>query len=1185
MRTIFSALILLFASVSAVSANIGFTEPSVLLYGRVVQNTGGTPHLLQNGSMTLVLRNTDDAANTVTLDVTLAPTGTGDPAAFSYAVPLPLKVDPPAYELDEFIDLAPGGVLLDVVSVSVNGEVSTVANETDRQIFIAPEQRGLERRFDILAGGEAIDSNGDGIPDWWLDFYELTGDDRLAGTDTDGDGLGNLEEFELGTNPTASNVDPLLLTRETSVTREGVAGMALRVVDADTAPGDVSLILRSLPAGIEVRRAGTPLAVNATFSAADLEAGLLQIVHASGSGGVLGLTIDDETPAPKDVDLQLTVFDPSPTGSQQAALWLDARSLALSPGDPVGAWEDRSGRLDGSGTPRAFVQGDGVLRPQLESTTVGDAVRFDSGAHLLGADASLPATTRALFVLHAATGTEAAPQSLLQSNAMGLELAPFDGPVGYPGAATLAIQSSRIESFRTPLAEATLHAFRLTDSGGFALSRGLYDGSLDAGEANNAPVIPALGATVSLDPFDPTQREIDRTYRGDLFEVLLYDSLLPDRFAESVENYLLSRWKDAVIWDLAESLTGMTVAGSAAPDRMIGGFGADAFDGGDGPDILSGGPGVNQLTGGAGPDIFRYRQGDTGNDTLTDFDPSEDHLDLSARLSGLSGDVADYLSLTPRVEVVGSEVVVFTELGLHLGGDTSAPPDQLLLLQGIALNQSSLGLLVGEGALVVGDLLAPQQMGLNSLAVSLRDAPGNRVVATLTRSGNTTHREEVPLSFSGSAVAGMDFSLVGTSGSALRPTAIFERGESSTSFGIVIGPDPLDEPTEAIEVAIVPRPRNYQVTGTAGTVEIAEAPRVTLTAPDPVIEVLSGGTGTLRVERSGSLDAALEVGLITSGTAQSGTDYVALPSTVLLPVGQSFVELPITPLGSATAGGSLEVSLEPGSADFTPALPATARFQVVTRSFADWRDSNDPGASSVPLATYATQDRNGDGISNFEEYIGGLIKTELTLDPNGETLTVVAASDLPDQEISLQTTTDLSAPWQPDIDAIAAGVDPNHPDGVAFHFQRTEFGPGSDDRFFRGTATFRDPVAALNAPEGLFDADPLPAATGGDLAWQPTSGDGYQVSGLPAGGRSSLTVAAEGPGGLDFEWRHNGDPETSLRFFMNGELVAELNAASPWTQVSLPLEEGTQVLSWTFSNQAATAAGDVGLRGIRIVQP
>ncbi len=76
--------------------------------------------------------------------------------------------------------------------------------------------------------------------------------------------------------------------------------------------------------------------------------------------------------------------------------------------------------------------------------------------------------------------------------------------------------------------------------------------------------------------------------------------------------------------------------GLAGNDRLIGGWGNDTLNGGDGNDVLIGGMGKDTLTGGAGRDVFRLEtKQDSGTssltrDTITDFTPGQDRIDLSA---------------------------------------------------------------------------------------------------------------------------------------------------------------------------------------------------------------------------------------------------------------------------------------------------------------------------------------------------------------------------------------------------------------------------------------------------------------------------------------------------------------------------------------------------------------------------
>lgn len=72
-----------------------------------------------------------------------------------------------------------------------------------------------------------------------------------------------------------------------------------------------------------------------------------------------------------------------------------------------------------------------------------------------------------------------------------------------------------------------------------------------------------------------------------------------------------------------------TLTGTNAADILAGGAGDDLLRGNAGDDILLGGEGSDTLIGGEGHDIFVISAGGTP-DTIDDFDPTEDRIDLSS---------------------------------------------------------------------------------------------------------------------------------------------------------------------------------------------------------------------------------------------------------------------------------------------------------------------------------------------------------------------------------------------------------------------------------------------------------------------------------------------------------------------------------------------------------------------------
>jgi serralysin len=99
---------------------------------------------------------------------------------------------------------------------------------------------------------------------------------------------------------------------------------------------------------------------------------------------------------------------------------------------------------------------------------------------------------------------------------------------------------------------------------------------------------------------------------------------------------------------------------ASASDTLFGDEGDDVVIGGNAADIIEGGPDDDILTGNDGPDFFIFEDNQPGEDTITDFDPSEDVVALAG--FDTSFDPLAALSATPggtELDLGGDQNVLF----------------------------------------------------------------------------------------------------------------------------------------------------------------------------------------------------------------------------------------------------------------------------------------------------------------------------------------------------------------------------------------------------------------------------------------------------------------------------------------------------------------------------------------------
>jgi Ca2+-binding RTX toxin-like protein len=160
--------------------------------------------------------------------------------------------------------------------------------------------------------------------------------------------------------------------------------------------------------------------------------------------------------------------------------------------------------------------------------------------------------------------------------------------------------------------------------------------------------------------------------------------------------------------------------GGAGDDVLSGGRDDDTLSGGKGDDTLVGGKGDDTLTGGRGSDTFVQNFSEQGADTITDFNPSQDTIELQ----GFGG--IENISRISLTEADGGTVIgVGSGNTLFVAG---VSPDQLgagnITIEGDALTAGSSGSDLGS---IISDLAAlNDETPVDEAAVDLNLQGGKR---------------------------------------------------------------------------------------------------------------------------------------------------------------------------------------------------------------------------------------------------------------------------------------------------------------------------------------------------------------------------------------------------------------------------------------------------------------------------
>jgi Ca2+-binding RTX toxin-like protein len=183
------------------------------------------------------------------------------------------------------------------------------------------------------------------------------------------------------------------------------------------------------------------------------------------------------------------------------------------------------------------------------------------------------------------------------------------------------------------------------------------DGNLDYANSNGYSVQTVSVLLNQTDEDTVDTIESDETYTlqpGEQNLILIGNSNI-DGIGNELDNEITGNRRR----NRLEGLDGNdTLDGGDSRDTLIGGDGDDSLSGGDNRDILIGGNGDDNLTGGDSQDTFVFAtdepfNGDIGVDTLTDFDPDDDSIELSqTTFTAIESEIDDEFSIPAEFAIV-----------------------------------------------------------------------------------------------------------------------------------------------------------------------------------------------------------------------------------------------------------------------------------------------------------------------------------------------------------------------------------------------------------------------------------------------------------------------------------------------------------------------------------------------------